>query len=374
MLGTDPARAGGEWREQIGVVLQSSAMYETLTPTEMLRLFAGYYREPRPVDEVIELVGLQEKRDDRVRRLSGGQRRRLDLGLALIGDPELIFLDEPTTGFDPAARRRAWETIRGLRGLGKTILLTTHYLDEAEQLADRVAVLAHGRIVASGTPAELTGVDARDGDPLPRERQRGRARDRRADARAERADRPRPRRGPRARRPGRPPSDARGGLPEPDRGERRVRLYWHELKGELLLYTRSRELAFFTFLLPMIFFVLLGSTYGHDTIEGVKGSHYLEAGMIGYGAISIAFAGLAIVLVIRRESGILKRLRATPLPAPAYIVALLASFLAAFAVEVAGLILLGARLVRDPGSRPGLARWSWRCCSARSPSAGSGSA
>jgi ABC-2 type transport system ATP-binding protein len=157
VLGTDPALAGGEWREQIGVVLQSSAMYETLTPTEMLRLFAGYYREPRPVDEVVELVGLQEKRDERVRRLSGGQRRRLDLGLALIGDPELIFLDEPTTGFDPAARRRAWETIRGLRGLGKTILLTTHYLDEAEQLADRVAVLAQGQIVASGTPAELTG-------------------------------------------------------------------------------------------------------------------------------------------------------------------------------------------------------------------------
>jgi ABC-2 type transport system ATP-binding protein len=157
VLGVDPARAGGEWREQIGVVLQSSAMYETLTPTEMLRLFAGYYREPRPVDEVIELVGLQEKRDDRVRRLSGGQRRRLDLGLALVGDPELIFLDEPTTGFDPAARRRAWDTIRGLRGLGKTILLTTHYLDEAEQLADRVAVLAHGQIVAAGTPAELTG-------------------------------------------------------------------------------------------------------------------------------------------------------------------------------------------------------------------------
>jgi ABC-2 type transport system ATP-binding protein len=157
VLGADPAQAGGDWREQIGVVLQSSAMYETLTPTEMLRLFAGYYSQPRPVEEVIELVGLQERRDERVRRLSGGQRRRLDLGLALIGDPELIFLDEPTTGFDPAARRRAWETIRGLRSLGKTILLTTHYLDEAEQLADRVAVLAQGRIVASGTPAELTG-------------------------------------------------------------------------------------------------------------------------------------------------------------------------------------------------------------------------
>ena len=352
VLGTDPARAGGEWREQIGVVLQSSAMYETLTPAEMLRLFAGYYREPRPVDEVIELVGLQEKRDDRVRRLSGGQRRRLDLGLALIGDPELIFLDEPTTGFDPAARRRAWETIRGLRGLGKTILLTTHYLDEAEQLADRVAVLAHGQIVASGTPAELTGAVPDDRDPLPRERREvvletgeptrvlneltGRA-----------LAEGRELEGLVVRRP-----SARGGLPEPDRGEPRMRLFWHELKGELLLYTRSRELAFFTFLLPMIFFVLLGSTYGHDTVDGVKGSHYLEAGMIGYGAISIAFAGLAIVLVIRRESGILKRLRATPLPAPAYIAALLASFLAAFAVEVAGLILLGRVLVRDPGSRP----------------------
>ncbi len=154
---TDPATAGGEWRERIGVVLQSSAMYETLTVAESLRLFAGYYERPRPVDEVVELVGLEEKRDDRVRRLSGGQRRRLDLGLALVGDPELIFLDEPTTGFDPRARRQAWDTIRGLRGLGKTILLTTHYLDEAEQLADRVAVLAQGRIVASGTPAELTG-------------------------------------------------------------------------------------------------------------------------------------------------------------------------------------------------------------------------
>jgi ABC-2 type transport system ATP-binding protein len=157
VLGVDPARAAEDWRERIGVVLQSSAMYETLTVAEMLRLFAGYYREPRPVDEVAELVGLREKLDERVRRLSGGQRRRLDLGLALIGDPELIFLDEPTTGFDPRARRQAWETIRGLRGLGKTILLTTHYLDEAEQLADRVAVLSHGRIVASGAPAELTG-------------------------------------------------------------------------------------------------------------------------------------------------------------------------------------------------------------------------
>jgi ABC-2 type transport system ATP-binding protein len=157
VLGTDPATADGAWRERIGVVLQSSAMYETLSVAEMLGVFAGYYRQPRPLDEVVALVGLEDQRDTRVRRLSGGQRRRLDLGLALVGDPELIFLDEPTTGFDPGARRRAWETIRGLRSLGKTILLTTHYLDEAEQLADRVAVLRKGEIVASGAPAELTG-------------------------------------------------------------------------------------------------------------------------------------------------------------------------------------------------------------------------
>src|SRR5256886_1365661 len=157
VLGVDPARAGGDWRERIGVVLQSSAMYETLTVAESLDLFAGYYSQPRPVDEVVEVVGLHEKRDERVRRLSGGQRRRLDLGLALVGDPELIFLDEPTTGFDPGARRTAWDTVRNLRALGKTILLTTHYLDEAEQLADRVAVLRDGVIVREGTPAELTG-------------------------------------------------------------------------------------------------------------------------------------------------------------------------------------------------------------------------
>jgi len=157
VLGADPETAGLGWRGRIGVVLQSSAMYENLTVAEQVGQFAGYYEHPRPVDEVIELIGLEEKRDTRARRLSGGQRRRLDLGLALIGDPELIFLDEPTTGFDPGARRRAWETIRSLSALGKTILLTTHYLDEVEQLADRLAVLREGRIVASGTVQELVG-------------------------------------------------------------------------------------------------------------------------------------------------------------------------------------------------------------------------
>jgi ABC-2 type transport system ATP-binding protein len=157
VLGVDPQEAGQEWRERIGVVLQSGSLYERLTVAEILALFAGYYTEPRDTREVISLVGLDEKRDAMVRSLSGGQQRRLDLGLALVGDPELVFLDEPTTGFDPEARRRAWETIRSLRGLGKTILLTTHYLDEAERLCDRVAVLREGEIAAIGRPGELSG-------------------------------------------------------------------------------------------------------------------------------------------------------------------------------------------------------------------------
>jgi len=157
VLGVDPERSGTPWRERIGVMLQSSSLYPNLTVRESLATFAGYYRKPRDPDEVIQIVELAEKADARVRTLSGGQQRRLDLGLALIGDPELIFLDEPTTGFDPGARRTAWQTIRNLRALGKTILLTTHYLDEAEQLADRVAVLRDGAIVREGTPADLTG-------------------------------------------------------------------------------------------------------------------------------------------------------------------------------------------------------------------------
>jgi ABC-2 type transport system ATP-binding protein len=156
VLGIDPHHAPRAWREQVGVVLQSSSLYPNLTVGESLRVFGGYYARPRDAEEVTAIVGLGEKRDARVRTLSGGQKRRLDLGLALIGDPTLIFLDEPTTGFDPGARRAAWETIRNLRELGKTILLTTHYLDEAEQLADRVAVLRDGVIVREGTPAELT--------------------------------------------------------------------------------------------------------------------------------------------------------------------------------------------------------------------------
>jgi ABC-2 type transport system ATP-binding protein len=157
VLGVDPERAGLDWRERIGVVLQHDELYPFFTVRECVELFAGYYERPRDPAEVVRLVGLEEKADTRVKTLSGGQKRRLDLAVALVGDPELLFLDEPTTGFDPGARRVAWDTIRSLRELGKTILLTTHYIEEAQQLADRVAVLREGEIAALGTPSELIG-------------------------------------------------------------------------------------------------------------------------------------------------------------------------------------------------------------------------
>ena len=155
VLGFDPGTGGRAFRERIGIVLQEAGVDDEFTVRELVSLYRGMYPRRRDVDELIEMVGLVEKADARVRTLSGGQRRRLDLALGLVGDPDLLFLDEPTTGFDPSARRRAWELVDGLRGLGKTILLTTHYLDEAQHLADRLAVIARGRLIAMGTPEEL---------------------------------------------------------------------------------------------------------------------------------------------------------------------------------------------------------------------------
>jgi ABC-2 type transport system ATP-binding protein len=155
VLGHDPARRSIELRRRIGIVLQAGGIYSHITPREALTHWASFYPHPRGVEEVLGLVGLEESADLRSRTLSGGQLRRLDFALALVGDPELIFLDEPTTGFDPEARRTAWETIRSLRDLGKTVLLTTHYLEEAQELADRVAIVKDGRILAIGAPREL---------------------------------------------------------------------------------------------------------------------------------------------------------------------------------------------------------------------------
>ena len=173
VLGHDPEQSETALRARVGIVLQSSAFYPLLTVREIVTLFAGYYPSPLDAGDVIALVGLEEAADARVRPLSGGQKRRLDLALALVGNPELVFLDEPTTGFDPEARRRAWDTILGLRRLGKTILLTTHYLDEAQHLADRLAILRDGRIIATGTPSELLSTNGvveirfqRDGETI----------------------------------------------------------------------------------------------------------------------------------------------------------------------------------------------------------------
>jgi ABC-2 type transport system ATP-binding protein len=177
VLGFDPGRAGREYRERIGIVLQQTGVERFLTVAEVVERFRAFYPAPLPLDDVIELVGLTDKRDERVRRLSGGQQRRLDVAIGLAGNPELLFLDEPTTGFDPSARRGAWEMVKDLQSLGTTILLTTHYLDEAQHLADRVAVIADGVIVAQGPPAELvSGIERRtriefelppDAPPLP---------------------------------------------------------------------------------------------------------------------------------------------------------------------------------------------------------------
>jgi ABC-2 type transport system ATP-binding protein len=155
VLGFDPAQRPRALRERVGIVLQSTGLYRHISVREVVVHWAGFYPHPRDVDEVIALAGLTETQGTRVRALSGGQLRRLDFALALVGDPELVFLDEPTTGFDPAARRNAWEVIRSLRSLGKTVLLTTHYLDEASALADRVAIIKDGRILAEGAPSEL---------------------------------------------------------------------------------------------------------------------------------------------------------------------------------------------------------------------------
>ena len=159
VLGQDPAHAGGELKGRVGIVLQSTGVDPYLTVRETVDLYAGYYPSPRNVDDVIDLVGLAEKRTTRVNKLSGGQQRRLDVAVALAGDPELLFLDEPTTGFDPNARRNAWEIVKNLADIGKTIFLTTHFMDEAQYLADRVAVIAKGEIVAEGTPSTIAGRD-----------------------------------------------------------------------------------------------------------------------------------------------------------------------------------------------------------------------
>ena len=264
MLGHDPAVRDRELQARVGIVLQSSGVYPRATVREAVEHFARAYPHPRDPAETIELVGLEEKADARANQLSGGQRRRLDLALALIGDPELIFLDEPTTGFDPAARRIAWDAVRRLKELGKTVLLTTHYLDEAQALADRVAIVKDGQLVAEGPPGRARPRQL----ALPRVlRLRGpprRAPDRRPDraAASPHARRPRPRRAAGGARGGAP--DARGGLPRADRGGGAVSslaLAWAQFRFERRMFWRNPSAAFFNFVLPLLLLVLIGAVF-----------------------------------------------------------------------------------------------------------------
>ena len=340
VLGFDPGKAERAFRERIGVVLQESELWPVLTVREIHRMFAGYYEHPRDVDEVVDLVGLGEKRDAKVKTLSGGQKRRLDLGIALVGDPELVFLDEPTTGFDPAARRNAWELVRSLRGLGKTVLLTTHYLDEAQQLADRVAVIVAGEIVRLGKPSELiAGTRAQiryraGGEEIVVETDEPTRTLHELTAQAladgvelEALE---------VRR-----ATLEDVYLELVAEEQAMTLFWHQLKSEQLTFWRSREAAIFVFLFPPLLFVLLASVFGDGTVDGEPTSTYLVAGLIAYAVANTALGGLAITLVIRREYGILKRLRSTPLPASLYLAVVLLSNL--FVVVLQSLRRGGAR-------------------------------
>jgi len=297
VLGFDPSTKGQqsrEWRNRIGIVLQTSADAGDLTVFETINHFSGYYSNPRDVEEVIHSVGLQDKRDALIRNLSGGQRRRLDVALGIIGNPELLFLDEPTTGFDPEARRAFWSLIKKLRSDGATILLTTHYLDEAEALADRVAVINKGVIVEISTPAELGGratsqatVQWRDGDQI----------------KSEKTD-----------------NFRRGGL-------------------EIRQFARQRESVVFTLLFPVILLAIFGSVFQDTIAPGVTFSQYFVAGMIASGLVNTGFQALAITIPMERDVGALKRLRGTPMPASSYFIGKTILIFVSMVIQI--LLLLG---------------------------------
>ena len=341
MLGLDPARDRADLKKRIGIVLQSTGVDRYLTVRETVAMYAAYYPDPRPVDEVIELVGLAEKRAARVVKLSGGQQRRLDVAIALAGNPDLLFLDEPTTGFDPSARHEAWQLVKDLADLGKTVLLTTHYMDEAQFLADRVAVMARGRIVAEGTPDTIGGRDVA-----------------RATLRFRHV-------------PGIDPPAGLGitvtvdghleitpddlavtlhnltgwaiehgiGLDDLQisrpsledvylRAHRRpswggvmtaAALTFFQLRYVNKAFWRNPASAFFTFAFPLMFLVIFTSLLGHGTV--VLGGHlvhqstYYVAEMAAFSVITACYNNIAISLTFQRDTGVLKRTNGTPLPA-----------------------------------------------------------
>ncbi len=346
VLGRDPGDR--DLRQQVGVVLQDVGVTPFLSVREVLTRNAAYYARPRAVADVLALVGLDGKADARVQTLSGGQQRRLDLALGILGSPRLLFLDEPTTGFDPGARRDAWQLVRDLREQGTTIVLTTHYLEEAEALADRVVVMAAGEVVAQGPPAELGGrsdgpttvrfrVDAAAVlPPLPaddrvvRDGPAVRVACCRPGRDAVAADRLGPRRGRRARGPVRGARDARGRLPAADRvaGVSPAGLVAHQVRYEQKAYWRNPASAFFTFAFPLVFLVIFASLNNGSTIDFLGGlgyNQYYIPAIIAFSIISATYTQIGIALALRRQTGELKRFRTTPLPTWCLVAGLLGS-------------------------------------------------
>ena len=348
VLGHDPARNERAFKQRIGIVLQTTGIEPYLTVEETVELFRGYYPNPRSLDETLEVVGLSEQRAVRVRKLSGGQQRRVDVAVGLAGDPELLFLDEPTTGFDPSARRQAWEMISNLRSLGKTVLLTTHYMDEAEHLADRVAIIVRGEIVAEGTPGELMARDAAttiafrfpadhrgflDGPAGGGDvgRRPGDDQDHHAHEHSPRAHPPG--HGARDRVGGadRLPRVAGGRLPGADRrpgdGERdgvsALALALRQVRYENRAFWRNPAAAFFTFVFPLIFLVIFNLLFGNDEIRVAGGttnvSTFYVAGIAALSVVYTGYTGLAMNVSMARDQGLLKRTRGTPLPAWAFL-------------------------------------------------------
>ncbi len=372
VLGEDPGRDSSELKRRMGVVLQSNGVEPYLTVHETLAMYAGFYPHPRAVDDVIDLVGLGAKSDERAVRLSGGQQRRLDVAIALVGDPDLLFLDEPTTGFDPSARREAWEVIKNLSALGKTVLLTTHYMDEAQYLAADVAVIADGRIVARGTPGTLghrelqrARVRFRPGDgPLPPAHLHGSvdaegfvefstedattalfeltswARENHrpldglevvrpsledvyleltgagaSDAPSVAVDPPDQSLAP---NPVAPPRSAPPETTWTSRVARTINLTFSQARYVNKAFWRNPARAFFTFAFPLMFLVIFTSIAGNFKVNlgtrVVTSATYYVASMGAYAVINACFQSLSVAIAFQREAGILKRIKGTPLP------------------------------------------------------------
>jgi ABC-2 type transport system ATP-binding protein len=358
VLGYDPGHQRRQLKSRIGIVLQSTGVDRYLTVAETIAMYAGYYPDPRPVQEVIELVGLRPKRNTRVIKLSGGQQRRLDVAIALVGNPDLLFLDEPTTGFDPSARHEAWEVVKNLAALGKTVLLTTHYMDEAQYLADRVGVITAGRIVAEGPPATIGDREralahiryrlAPGESPPPGPGRRAgtrwtcRPQSRGPDAH----DAPSDWLGDRARDPAGGPGDrpafAGGRLPGAHwhrRGHRNGRplprahrrapavsaaaLAIRQVRYVNKAFWRNPASAFFTFAFPLMFLVIFTALFGHDTVRlgsrSVNVSTYYVASMASFAVITACYNNIAITVTFQRDAGVLKRTNGTPLPGSAFL-------------------------------------------------------